>query len=354
MRTKLIIGVLIVLCGVLGFAALRLYQDKRTANEAAPVAQADARQSDATRPAPEAPAPVPQPPARSVMPPTQAVARGAMDSAVHSNSPTGLMAASPQERPAIALPSTNAPEKTEASLGSSMGALARKMLAQPAMKEKMRKQMIAMMETEYGPLFAYLQLSEEDRKTLQSMLVDQSLAGAEESILMLEPDKLKSPEERNAVTEKIEKIHAEYDEKIRQFLGDEKYAIYKSYEETQAERSNVTELKGLLPAAEQLTAEQEDSLIRAMHEERIQLYGKKSMQMPDFSAAGMARETEKAAKLQEAVLARVEPIMTPNQLAQFKVQQKQQREMTEMAMKMGAQMFGKGGEGAVAAPPTGH
>jgi hypothetical protein len=67
--------------------------------------------------------------------------------------------------------------------------------------------------------------------------------------------------------------------------------------------------------------------------------------MPDpsqFTPEKITQLLEESAKLQEQYVTKAATILTPTQLEQFKANQKQQRAMQEMGMKMAVKMFGQG------------
>jgi len=97
-----------------------------------------------------------------------------------------------------------------------------------------------------------------------------------------------------------------------------------------------------------MTDDQEDKLIRAMHEERTNFQfsatGFGDKQLPDpsqFTPDRIAKLMDETAKLQDQYVTRAATILTPGQLEQFKANQKQQRAMQEMGMKMATKMFGQ-------------
>jgi len=60
-----------------------------------------------------------------------------------------------------------------------------------------------------------------------------------------------------------------------------------------------------------------------------------------FTPDRIAKVLEESAKIQERFVSRAAVILTPSQLEQFKMNQKQQRAMQEMGMKMAVKMFGQ-------------
>ena len=221
-----------------------------------------------------------------------------------------------------------------------------KMMKNPGMQDMIRAQQKGQMDLMYGSLFKYLQLSDADLESFKGVLLDKQMAMVGISMDML--NKAKTPEEREATANQIKETTAAYEAQIKAFLGDEHYAVYQSFEETQPERIQVTMFKGGLDSADPMTDDQEDKLIRAMHEERTNFQfsatGFGDKQLPDpsqFTPDRIAKLMDETAKLQDQYVTRAATILTPGQLEQFKANQKQQRAMQEMGMKMATKMFGQ-------------
>lgn len=222
-----------------------------------------------------------------------------------------------------------------------------KMMKNPGMKEMIRAQQKGQIEMMYGPLLKCLQLSDADLEKFKNLLLDRQMALVDSSMEMM--NSAATPEEKKAAADRIKEMNAAYDAQAKELLGDDNYTSYKSYEETQAERMQVTMFKGALTGTDQLSVEQEDSLIRAMHDERSNfkstVLGFGDKQTPDpsqFTPERITQILEDSAKLQEQYVDKAATILTPSQLEQFKANQKQQQAMQEMGMKMAAKMFGQG------------
>ena len=255
----------------------------------------------------------------------------------------------PQPKTRSAKPNATPEESKSASVSSNESPLAgiAKMMKSPGMKDIMRAQQKGQMDLSHASLFKYLQLPEADLETFKNIMMDKKMTLMDISLEML--DNNATPEEKKAAAERLKKTTDDYDARIKELLGDDNFAVYKSFEETQPERMQVTLLKGSLRSDDQLTEEQEDSLIRAMHDQRTNFHYSVAGfndkdKMPDasmFTPDRMAKLLEESAKLQEQYAAAAAGILTPNQLEQFKASQKQQQAMQEMGIKMAAKMFGQ-------------
>lgn len=228
--------------------------------------------------------------------------------------------------------------------GSPMAEMA-KMMGNPAMKNMIRTQQKAQMDAAYGPLFKYLQFSDADMEAFKNLLLDKKLALMDISMDMM--NKATTPEQRKAAADRIKELTAGYDTRIKTFLGDKDYPVYQSFEGTQPERVQVNMFKGTLSASNPLTEDQEDNLIRAMHDARTNFRysttGVGNGQIDDpsqLTPERAAKILEDSARLKEQYVAKAAVILTPSQLEQFKASQEQMQALQEAGMKMAAKMFG--------------
>lgn len=229
--------------------------------------------------------------------------------------------------------------------GSPMSEIA-KMMKNPGMKDMIRAQQKGQLDMMYGSLFKCLQLSDAELENFKSVLLDKQMALVESSVDMMSGSA--TPEEKKAAADNMKETTAAYDAQLKALLGDDNYTVFQSYEATQAERMQVTMFKGSLSAGDQMTDEQEDSLIRSMHEARAgftfsvpELADQKAADPSMFTPERITKMLEESAKLQEQYVAKAAEILTPSQLELFRANQKQQQAMQEMGMNMAAKMFGQ-------------
>lgn len=255
-----------------------------------------------------------------------------------------LIEARPAQMDAMPAPASEAPMKDIAAI-----------LKNPGMKEMIRAQQKGQIEMMYGPLFKCLQLSEAELESFKKLLLDKQMALVDSSMEMM--NSAATPEEKKAASDRIKEMTASCDAQCKALLGDENYTLYKAFEETQPERMQVSMFKGSLGSADPLSEEQEDSLIRAMHEERstfksaVPGFGDQQPDPSQFTPEKITQLLEESAKLQEQYVAKAATILTPSQLEQFKANQKQQRAMQEMGMNMAVKMFGQGKSAPESAQP---
>jgi len=220
-----------------------------------------------------------------------------------------------------------------------------KMMKTPGMKDIIRAQQKGQQDLMYGAIFKGLQLSDAELEAFKGVLLDKQMALVDISMEMMSGSA--TAEEKKAATDKMRATTAAYDAKIKESLGDDNYALYKSFEDTQPERMQVNQFKGSLTTGDPLSEEQEDLLIRALRDARSNFVstvpGVGDMQSADpsqFTPERIAKLLAENAKLQEQYAAKAATILTPNQLEQFKANQKQQQAMQEMGLRMAGKMFG--------------
>jgi hypothetical protein len=267
----------------------------------------------------------------------------ARETRIPFNPPVATQPQAPENEPAEVAPGTRT-EPAAATNTSPMADIAR-MMKNPGMKDMMRAQMKGQQDMMYGSLFKYMQLPEEDMETFKSLLLDKQMALVDISMEML--GGATTPEDQARIADQIETATTEYNDRIRELLDDDTYALYQSYEATQPERMQVTLFKGGLKPDDQLTEEQEDKLIKAMHAERtgfkfsgLDITDQKNTDLSQLTPEKIETFFKESARLQERSALQAASILTPPQLEQFKASQKQQQAMQEMGLKMAAKMFG--------------
>jgi hypothetical protein len=219
------------------------------------------------------------------------------------------------------------------------------MIKQPGMKEMIRTQQKAQIETSHGSLFEELDLPDADMESFKELLLKKQMALVDVGLEMM--DASTTTDKRREIKNRIKELTAEYDKEIEAFLGEEDFALYKEYEETRPERMLVNHLKQSLSDADKLEQQQEENLIWAMHEARSTSKFTKDYEEwekndpTQYSPEFIAGWLERTKRLHEQYLMRAGEILTPEQLNQLKTSLEQQRSMREMAMKIAAQMFKK-------------
>jgi len=217
------------------------------------------------------------------------------------------------------------------------------MLKNPAMKDMIRAQQKGAIDMQYGSLFKYLELTGEEQDALKELLVSRQMELMDAGLAMMDSEA--SDEEKQAKAEEMQALTEAYKEKIKELLGEDDYAIYEEFEETQPERMQVSLFKQSLGAEHALTEEQEHQLILAMHDERenftfsSSLHDQENFDSSELKPEVMERHMQEMIRLQENYLTRATDILSEAQLEQFGTTMEQQRAMQEMGLKMAQQMF---------------
>ena len=244
-----------------------------------------------------------------------------------------------------AAPSIAAPSGVSTNMAAQFAGIA-KMIKNPAMKKMIRAQQQATLDTTHGSLFKGLTLSAADMDTFKELLLDKQMAMMDASLDMMEGGL--TPEQLKEKTKQMKDITTGFDEKIKALLGDDGFALYKDYEDTQPERMQINFFKQALAEGDQIDASTEHNLIRAMYEERTNFpftvnLGKQENTDPTlFTEDKIAKYLQEAGQLEQKCLTRASGMLSAAQVEQFKRSQEQQRAMQEMGLRMAAQMFGQG------------
>ena len=240
-------------------------------------------------------------------------------------------------------------EEPEASPAKDMLEAIGGMLKDPGMKDMLVAQQKAQMEATHGALLEYLQLTPEEQEAFMELQVGKTMALMDAGLSLI--GKSESPDAHVEAGNRVSEINEEYNKKIRTLLGEEDYATYEEFEETQPDRMQVDAFKQGLRGDNQLTEEQEHKLIVAMHEERTQFTFSGGLgQQESFDPSQLTEETltsqmAEFEKLNQRYIERAGGILSEPQLEQFQGTLEKQRAMQEMGLKMAVQMFAAPGSG---------
>ncbi len=228
------------------------------------------------------------------------------------------------------------------------------MMKNPQMKEMVRAQQKMMVDSQYGSLSKYLDISTNKMDALKALLLERQMALVDSGMAMMGG----SADDRKQAMEDAKTVKADYDKQIQDLLGPQDYPVFQDYEKSAADRMSVQMFKGSLPADSTLTDQQEESLIAAMAEERKALPPTSVMNSQNqsadpskFTEEGIAEALKQMEALQQRDAERAAAILTPAQLDQFTKFQQQMTSMAGASMKMAAQMFGN--KTAAPAPAAG-
>ncbi len=143
------------------------------------------------------------------------------------------------------------------------------MASDPAYQKTMRETLTESMLKEYEPLFKKLGISREEFDEFKSILADRMME-IQNAVL---PNTLTaSDEEKAEMDKKIREINNKYKDRVNNFLGQEKSAIYVSYQMRFAERSSLNFFMDSLPPDNRISEDQTEALIDTMYAARKTIY----------------------------------------------------------------------------------
>jgi len=225
------------------------------------------------------------------------------------------------------------------------------MFKSPEMKELIKTQqktaMGGILDKSYAAYFKGLQMTPEQSGTLKDLIMKKSMVDANLGMSMLGSDV--SPAQRKDLADQAKTEKAGIDQQIKQFLGDDNYTQFQSYEKTLPERMSLGLYKDQQssgPAA--LAPDQEEKLVQLMSEERQNFkfstdFNDKSKLNGDFSSMftedKINQFATEQAQLDQQYLARAKEILSPEQLGPFEQFLNNRRDMQSAAMKMASKMF---------------
>jgi hypothetical protein len=260
--------------------------------------------------------------------------------------------------PAAAVPGSETPSNSVAGQTDSavadkdaaFGKVLSKMMQDPEMKKFMRVQQRAVVDQLYGPLAKKLNLTSEETDKFKNLIADNMASGAEKATSLFGGD---GSTNRTEAIEKMTASQKEFDEQMKSFLGDDRYAQYKDYQETVGERAQLNQFKQQLSGAENALSDQQmDRLLALMKEEKQNAITRGDSIFSDSKDPAKVQEmlaggqTEKLLQAQENinqhVYDRARDVLTPTQLESFGAYQTNSLQMMRMGISMAKQMFGTG------------
>jgi hypothetical protein len=184
----------------------------------------------------------------------------------------------------------------------------------------------------YSRLFSDLRLTPEHSATLEDLILEKRLA------------ELDAPHKEK--TQEIKAKEDELNDRIKQLLGNEKYAHFQDYEKTASQRLAVSTYEDQLASNSALTPDQEQQLIKAMAEEnwnaRFTADGAPARPTDDSSLPSQdssRQQLQQQEQLNQRYLTRAQQILSPDQLAAFEKYLVNQQKMMAAMAQMTAKMF---------------
>jgi hypothetical protein len=206
-----------------------------------------------------------------------------------------------------------------------------------------------MIDKNYGSYFASLNLTAEQSASLKDLILNRGLVDAEAGMSMLAGDN--DPDKRKEIMDKTKADREAINNQIKDFLGDENYTQFQTYEKSMPDRMSLSMYKDQQstgPGA--LNADQEAQLLQAMTDERqkfkfttdfsdqTKFTGDLASYFTDDKIDQYQKEME---QLHQQYLDRAKTILTPEQLDPFGKFLNSQRELQKAGFKMAMTMFGQ-------------
>jgi len=248
---------------------------------------------------------------------------------------------------AAAEPAASEPAKPDSDVAG-FGKMISKMMQDPDTRELVRNQQRMMMNQLYAPLVKQMGLTADEAAQFKDLLADHAMKGAEKAFSAV------SSTGSSNRTEQLKTMTADFksfDEEVKAFLGDDRYAQYKEYQETLGERTVLNQFKVQTGGDYNLTDPQTEALLTFMKEEKKSVAAATGLPMTDggqdkakLMALLTGDKLDELINAQQTVNQRVydraRTILSADQLQTLSKFQTNQMQMTRMGLTMAKKMFG--------------
>jgi hypothetical protein len=222
------------------------------------------------------------------------------------------------------------------------GSFLAQMMEDPDTKKMIREQQRMMLDQLYSPLIKQLGLTPEEASQFKDLLADNMIKSTERATSLMGG----SSTNRAALAGALAEEQKAFEDQVRGFLGETRYAQYQDYQQTVGERTQLSQFQQQFGGGENaLTGSQTEQLLQFMKEEK-QYVATATGQLPPGPAQDAANlETmlsggnlEQLLQNQETVNQRVydraASVLAKDQLAAFGKFQTNQLQMMRMGMNM--------------------
>jgi hypothetical protein len=237
-------------------------------------------------------------------------------------------------------PATEAPKQN---LGTALA----KMMEDPETRKFIRNQQRMMMDQMYGPLVRQLGMNDADAGKFKDFLADKMMAVSQKATAALSGG---SQGNRAEVFAQLKTDQEQFDNELKEFLGEQNHAVFTDYQRTVGERVQLNMFRQQTAgSANTIDDDQAEQLLALIKEEKERLPGPDgtpggfSQEQAQQQAFGSPEQAEKLVKVQqdlnERVYARAQSMLSPGQLEAFSKFQEQQTQMLKMSLSMAQKMF---------------
>ena len=228
------------------------------------------------------------------------------------------------------------------------------MFKDPKMREMMKSQQKAYMgpiiDKQYGDMFKQLNLTPEQTATLKDLMQKKMLAGADAGFSMMD-DSLDASQ-RADMAKQVKSQTDDMDNQIKDFLGDQNYQAYQSYEKSVPDRMAVGQFNDQFAGTPNaLSADQQSQMVQALSDARNNFKWTSGLNQQNPGANGdmgslltgdnIDRFVNERTEFDNQFAARAQQFLTPDQLNAYKEFQQRQLDLQRNSLLMAKQMFGK-------------
>ena len=265
----------------------------------------------------------------------------------------------------IALAPTNPPpvsegEKPDDEKGG-LGKMISKMMQDPDTRKFMREQQRMMMDQMYAPLIKKLGLTPDETTQFKNLLADNAMKAVDSASSMF--GGLGSSNQTQAVSA-LADSQKSFEEQVKAFLGDDRYAQYKDYQETVGERTLLNQFKQQAGSDYNLNDQQTEALLTFMKEEQKSVAATTGLPLGQtdndpaklqslFSDGKVDELLQAQDTVAQRVYDRARTILSPDQMDTLGRYQTNRMQMMRMGMNMMRTMF-KPDQPPAGPPPAGQ
>jgi len=281
----------------------------------------------------------------------------AAESAAAARAATQQLAAATSSPPATVKPAavTVSAAEPEKDGGGLRGMLAN-MMKDPETRKFIRDQQRQMMDQLYGPLIKKMGLSAEEGEKFKDLLADNMMQGAEKATSLF------GGTNRAELIATMTAEQKKSEEVLKDFLGEDRYNLYKDYQETAGERTQLTMFKQQNASSDYPVSDiQIEELLAFMQQEKQSLaatgqqFPGNSQDPANFDAMLSPERLDQFIQSQEAlnqrVYERAKTVLSPQQLESFAKFQGNQLQMMRMGFSMARKLMGPSEPSAAGTQP---
>ena len=251
--------------------------------------------------------------------------------------PSTVLSSSPAE--------TGTAKADQASSG--VGTMLAKMMQDPDTRKVIRESQRMMTDQLYAPLVKKMGLSSEQAAEFKDLVVENTMKASENASSMFGGT---GSTNQTAALKAAADVQKNFDTQVKALLGEERYAQYKDYQETVAERMQLNSFKQLSGSDYSLSDQQTETLLAIMKEEKKNVAAStgqaaeaNSQDPAKVQALFSENKTAELLQAQETIAQRVyeraRTILSPDQLESFGKFQTNQLQLMRTSMNMMRKML---------------